>query len=68
MRNPVVSVKSVERQLGLTNQGARNLIRSAAEIGWLTSLGAQGRGVREYWYAPKVLDILEAPMAYRADG
>ncbi len=69
VRNPFVTVKSVERQLSLTNQGARKLIKNAEERGWLASLGTRGRGGREYWYAPRVLAVMEAPMAYatRAD-
>lgn len=68
VRNPFVTVKAVERQVGLTNQGARNLIRSAVEKGWLTSLGSHGRGGREHWYAPRILEILETPMTYLGEG
>jgi Fic family protein len=68
MRNPFVTVKSVQAQLGLTNQGARNLIKNAADRGWLRSLGAHGRGGREHWYAPTVLAVMEAPMAYGTEG
>ena len=64
VRNPFVTVKSIESALGLTNQGARNLIKSAVTLGWLQSLGTHGRGGREHWYAPRVLAILEAPMVY----
>jgi len=63
-RNPVVTVKSVEGALGLTNQGARALIRSAETRGWLVSLGGRGRGGRESWIAPRLLHAMEAPMAY----
>ena len=65
LRNPVVTVKSVELALELTNQGARALIRSAESRGWLRSLGGRrGRGGREFWVAPRILDIMEAPMTY----
>ena len=64
VRNPVVTVKAVERAANLTNQGARNLIRSAESRGWLRSMGSHGRGGREFWIAPKLLDVMEAPMAY----
>lgn len=66
VRNPFVTVRSVERALGLTNQGARNLIKTAAAAGWLESLGSYGRGGSEHWYAPRVLAILEAPMVYES--
>lgn len=39
-RNPFVTVTSVQRALGLTNQGARNLIREAERRGWLAQAGA----------------------------
>ena len=69
VRNPFVTVRSVERQLSLTNQGARNLIRTAEERGWLDALGARGRGGREHWYASRVLEVMEAPMSYETqDG
>jgi len=50
-RNPFVTVTRVERALGMTNQGARNLIRDAAKRGWLVEIGAGGRGGRAYWIA-----------------
>jgi len=40
------------------------LILSAVSRGWLVSLGRRGRGSREYWYAPGVFDVMNAPMAY----
>lgn len=66
VRNPFVTVRSAERQLELTHQGARNLIKAAEARGWLRSLGTHGRGGREHWYAPEVLAVMEAPMAYEA--
>ncbi|WP_205570060.1 MULTISPECIES: Fic family protein [Actinomyces] len=64
MRNPYVTAQSVQVSLGMTNQGARNLIRTAESRGWLVSLGAAGRGGRQQWYAPEVLQIMDAPMQY----
>ncbi|MDR0284781.1 MAG: Fic family protein [Propionibacteriaceae bacterium] len=64
VRNPIVTVKSVQEAVGLTNQGARALIKSAESREWLHSLGARGQGGREFWVAPRILDIMEAPMAY----
>lgn len=68
VRNPFVTVKSVERALGLTNQGARNLVKRAVGMGWLESRGTHGRGGREHWYARRVYEILEAPMVYDSTG
>lgn len=67
VENPFVTVSAVQHRLDLTNQGARNLIRSASDRGWLVSLGTRGRGGREYWYAPRLLEVMEAPMAYTPD-
>lgn len=64
VRNPYLTVNAVVREVGLTKQGARNLIQSAVNKGWLESLGTRGRGRREYWYAPEIFMILEAPMSY----
>lgn len=64
VRTPVVTVKSVQATTGLTNQGSRTLIRSAESRGWLQSIGTRGKGGREFWIAPRVLDVMEAPMEY----
>ena len=64
VRNPVVTVRSVQADLELTNQGARNVIRTAVARDWLRSLGPHGRGGREHWFAPRVLAVMEAPMTY----
>lgn len=62
--NPFVTVRSVSTKLSLSEPGARGLIRSAEERGWLKSRGTRGRGGRETWYAPEVLSVMEAPMPY----
>lgn len=67
VRNPFVTVRSIEMGLGLTNQGARNLIRNAETRGWLTSLGTHGRGGRERWYSPAIFEVIESSMAYGTD-
>ncbi len=66
-RNPFVTVGGVERQLGITNQGARNIIRQAVERGWLSAIGAIGRGGRNYWVADRIYDVIEAPVSYRRE-
>lgn len=67
VRNPFVTVKSVQDQLELTNQGARNLIKNAETRGWLRSLGTHGRGGRERWYSPAIFEVIELPMNYTAE-
>lgn len=64
--NPFVTVGRVEKALGLTNQGARNIIRDAERRGWLEELGTWGRGGRTYWLARQIFDIIEAPAIYSA--
>ena len=67
-RTPVVTVKSVQKATGLTNQGSRALIRAAESRSWLQSIGTRGRGGREFWVDPRVLDVMEAPMSYIQSG
>ena len=56
--NPFVTVGRVEQELGLTNQGARNLIRQAEANDWLRVLGTRGRGGREMWVASEILEVI----------
>lgn len=63
-RTPVVTVRSVQTATNLTNPAARTLIRTAESRGWLQSIGTRGRGGREFWIAPRVLEVMEAPMSY----
>ncbi len=67
VRNPFVTVKSVQDELELTNQGSRNLIKNAEARGWLRSLGTHGRGGRERWYSPAIFEVIETPMSYSDD-
>ena len=62
--NPYVTVTRVERGLGLTNAGARNLVRDAQQRGWLTEIGAAGRGGKLYWIARDIAQVIEAPAVY----
>lgn len=66
-RTPVVTVRSVQTATSLTNPAARTLIRTAESRGWLQSSGTRGRGGREFWVAPRVLEVMEAPMSYSRD-
>lgn len=62
--NPFLTVSRVERQTGLTNQGARNLIKEAARRGWVEEIGALGRGGRMYWVARELYQIIDEPVTY----
>lgn len=62
--NPFVTVRRVEAALGITNQGARNLIRDAEARGWLQLLRVRGRGRRQYWVAHRIFEIIEAAPLY----
>ena len=59
--NPFLTVVRVERKTGLTNQGARNLIKDAARRGWVDEIGTLGRGGRMYWVAKDLYAIIDAP-------
>lgn len=62
--NPFLTVRRVERSLGITNQGARNLVLDAENRGWLNKLGvARGRH-RQYWVARDIFNVIEAPPLY----
>lgn len=62
--NPFLTVKTVQSHLGVTPQGARNIIQHAEKLGWLTNLGTRGRGGRVHWVAQDIFRVLEAPMTY----
>ncbi len=63
-RNPYLTVSLVQHRLGMTNQGARYLIKEAERRGWLRPVDGGGRGSKSYWVAEHVLDVIEAPAAY----
>lgn len=58
--NPFITAANVESALGVTNQGARNLIKDAETRGWLQIIGVQSRGRRSYWVAMDVFRIVES--------
>ena len=66
-RNPYVTVARAQRQLGLTGQGARNIIKAAEARGWLVPAGASGRGGRQHWVAAAIFEIIEAPLRYAVE-
>lgn len=65
--NPFVTVARLQKKTGLTNQGARNVIRDAEARGWLRAVGTSGRGGRMYWVAKELFDIIDAPWSYGDD-
>jgi Fic family protein len=56
--NPVLTTQRVEDRLGMSNQGARNLISGLVDRGWLVPFGASGRGGRMLWIAEEIFDVL----------
>jgi Fic family protein len=66
--NPFVTARLVAGRLGVTTQGALNLIRALESRQWLSELGTVGRGGRVYWFAPEVFNILDQPRRAQPDG
>lgn len=66
--NPFITVARLQKATGLTNQGARNVIRDAEARGWLKEIGTMGRGGRMYWVANELFEIIDAPWSYGASG
>ncbi|GAB3816587.1 Fic family protein [Micromonospora zhanjiangensis] len=56
--NPFITVKRVEKQLSVTNQGARNLIEALEQRNWLRKIGPFGRGGRIFWLCDDVYRII----------
>lgn len=59
--NPVLTVPGIATALGITNQGAANLVRQLESRGWLRRAGSFGRGGRNYWIADEVLSAISDP-------
>ncbi|MEO3859933.1 Fic/DOC family N-terminal domain-containing protein [Acrocarpospora sp. B8E8] len=57
--NPILTTRLVRSSLGVTNQGALNLIRHLEGRGWLSKLEVrQGRGGSVFWLAPQVYAVI----------
>lgn len=65
--NPFITVLRVQRSVGVTQQGARNLLDRAASYGWVEYMGAIGSSGRHYYGAKEILDIIEAPTLYQEE-
>lgn len=59
--NPFVTVRGVASALGVTPQGASNLVRQLEDRGWLQMVGQVGRGGRNNWVAPEVFNAVSDP-------
>jgi Fic family protein len=59
--NPVVTVRGIAQALGITTQGAANLIRQLERRGWVELAGTFGRGGRNYWIAQEVFSAISDP-------
>jgi Fic family protein len=57
--NPIVSTRRVVDGVGLSDQGARNLISGLTRRGWLTPLELAGAGGRMLWIANEIFDVLD---------
>jgi len=66
--NPFVTVRRVANALGVTPQGASNLIRQLEGRGWLSLMGQVGRGGRNSWVADAVFDAVSDPAPPRQTG
>jgi Fic family protein len=65
--NPIITARRVETALGVTNQGALNLIRQLEQKGLVQSLGTTGRGGRNLWVAGAVFEAVEEPRSPTRD-
>jgi Fic family protein len=66
--NPFVTSRRVTDALGVTNQGALNLIRQLESRGWVRPVGTLGRGGRNYWLADDVLSVVSEPRGERQES
>jgi Fic family protein len=56
--NPIITTSLIRRKLGITTQGALNLIRGLESRGWLSPAGTSGRGAATQWLATEVFEIV----------
>lgn len=56
--NPIMTVRMVQQQLGISQPGASNLLRTLSANGIVREVG-EGPGTRHRWFADDVLDVLD---------
>ncbi|MCA1607440.1 MAG: hypothetical protein LC775_18695, partial [Acidobacteria bacterium] len=56
--HPIVTVRHVQSQLGVSQPGAANLLRVLTQHGIVREVGT-GPGVRHRWFADGVLHVLD---------
>jgi Fic family protein len=56
--NPILTVRYVQEQLGVSQPGATNLLRRLAQADIVQEVGS-GSGVRHRWFASEVLKVLD---------
>ncbi len=59
---PILTVRYVQQQLGLSQPGASNLLRRLAAHGIVQEIGT-GPGVRHRWYSDEILRVLDPERA-----
>lgn len=63
-KNPFVSSQDVQKSVGVSHQGARDLLAKAEAYGWVEKYTNIGRGGRTLWVAADVFRIIEGPLSY----
>jgi Fic family protein len=56
--NPILTVRYVQQQLGVSQPGATNLLRRLTAHGILHEQGS-GTGVRHRWFSNEILSVLD---------
>ena len=56
--NPIMTVRAVQKQLGVSQPGATNLLRTLTSEGIVREVG-EGPGTRHRWFADDILRILD---------
>lgn len=65
--NPFMTATLVSRRLGITAQGARNLMRGLEQKGWLEPVGNFGPGGRTIWVAVEIFAIINRSLVAGTD-
>jgi hypothetical protein len=65
-RNPFVTSPTVVRAVGVSEQGARDLLRKAENYGWIRNVGNIGKGGKKLWMAEEIYRVIDEPLSYGA--